>query len=85
MRVALVAAVLLLSSGTVEGQWLKYPTAGIPRLPDQLHFNPRAFMMAQPLSATVGNCGDVPLGIFRNPGFIRSLTEQEKKLRDIPV
>ena len=23
--------------------------------------------------------------IFRNPGFIRSLTEQEKKLRDLPV
>ena len=25
--------------------------------------------MAQPLSATVGNFGNVPLGIFRNPGF----------------
>ena len=23
--------------------------------------------------------------IFRNPGFIRSLTDQEKKLRDMPV
>ncbi len=23
--------------------------------------------------------------IFRNPGFIRSLTEQEKKLRDLPA
>jgi RNA polymerase-associated protein len=23
--------------------------------------------------------------IFRNPGFIRSLTEREKKLREIPV
>ena len=36
---------------------------------DQLHFNPRAFAMATPLSATVGNFGDVPLGILRNPGF----------------
>jgi hypothetical protein len=42
-----------------------------PNLPeeDQLHFNPRAFTMAQPLSATVGNFGDVPLGILRNPSF----------------
>ena len=42
-----------------------------PSLPeeDQLHFNPRAFTMAQPLSATVGNFGDVPLGILRNPAF----------------
>jgi hypothetical protein len=42
-----------------------------PDLPeeDQLHFNPRAFTMAQPLSATVGNFGNVPLGILRNPGF----------------
>jgi hypothetical protein len=42
-----------------------------PNLPeeDQLHFNPRAFAMARPLSATVGNFGDVPLGILRHPGF----------------
>jgi hypothetical protein len=42
-----------------------------PNLPeeDQLHFNPRAFTMAQPLSATVGNFGDVPLGILRHPSF----------------
>ncbi len=42
-----------------------------PNLPeeDQLHFNPRAFAMATPLSATVGNFGNVPLGILRNPGF----------------
>jgi hypothetical protein len=42
-----------------------------PNLPeeDQLHFNPRAFAMAQPLSPTVGNFGNVPLGILRNPGF----------------
>jgi hypothetical protein len=42
-----------------------------PNLPeeDQLHFNPLAFAMASPLSATVGNFGDVPLGILRNPGF----------------
>jgi hypothetical protein len=42
-----------------------------PSLPeeDQLHFNPRAFTMAQPLSATVGNFGNVPLGILRHPGF----------------
>jgi hypothetical protein len=36
---------------------------------DQMHFNPRAFTMAQPFSATVGNFGDVPDGILRNPGF----------------
>ena len=36
---------------------------------DQLHFNPRAFAMATPLSATVGNFGDVPRGIFRHPGW----------------
>ena len=23
--------------------------------------------------------------IFRNPGFVRSLTDQEKKLRDLPA
>jgi hypothetical protein len=42
-----------------------------PNLPeeDQLHFNPRAFTMAQPLSATVGNFGNVPLGILRHPGY----------------
>jgi hypothetical protein len=36
---------------------------------DQRHFNPRAFAMPQPLSATVGNFGDVPLGILRDPSF----------------
>lgn len=36
---------------------------------DQLHFNPRAFTMAQPLSPTVGNFGNVPLGILRHPGW----------------
>ena len=48
-----------------------FEVARDPNLPeeDQLHFNPRAFTMAQPLSATVGNFGDVPLGILRNPGF----------------
>jgi hypothetical protein len=34
-----------------------------------MHFNPRAFTMAQPLSPTVGNFGDVPLGILRHPGW----------------
>ena len=34
MRVALAAIVLLLSSDAVDGQWLNYPTPGIPRLPD---------------------------------------------------
>ena len=29
-----IAVALLLSSGIVHGQWLKYPTSGIPRLPD---------------------------------------------------
>jgi hypothetical protein len=37
--------------------------------PDQLHFNPAAFAMAQPLSATVGNFGDAPLGLFRHPSW----------------
>jgi hypothetical protein len=36
---------------------------------DQLHFNPGAFTMAQPLSATVGNFGNVPNGILRQPSF----------------
>jgi hypothetical protein len=36
---------------------------------DQLHFNPRAFAMASPLSATVGNFGNVPDGILRHPGW----------------
>ena len=42
-----------------------------PNLPeeDQLHFNPRAFTMAQPFSATVGNFGNVPDGILRNPSW----------------
>ena len=42
-----------------------------PNLPeeDQPHFNPRAFTMAQPLSDTVGNFGNVPNGILRNPGW----------------
>ena len=34
MRVAIVTIVSLLSSAAVHGQWVKYPTAGIPRLPD---------------------------------------------------
>jgi hypothetical protein len=46
----------------------------VPRDPnlaeeDQLHFNPRAFAMPQPLSATVGNFGNVPQGILRHPSF----------------
>jgi hypothetical protein len=36
---------------------------------DQMHFNPRAFTMAQPFSATVGNFGNTPDGILRNPGW----------------
>ncbi|MCC7042337.1 MAG: hypothetical protein IT183_00605, partial [Acidobacteria bacterium] len=42
-----------------------------PALPeeDQMHFNPRAFTMAQPISATQGNFGNVPDGILRNPGY----------------
>ena len=36
---------------------------------DQMHFNPRAFTMAQPLSATVGNFGNVPNGILRQPAW----------------
>ena len=35
--------------------------------PDQVHFNVAAFAMAQPLSATVGNFGNTPVGILRNP------------------
>jgi hypothetical protein len=42
-----------------------------PNLPeeDQPHFNPYAFTMAQPFSATVGNFGNVPDGILRNPSW----------------
>jgi len=36
---------------------------------DQLHFNPRAFAMATPLSATVGNFGNTPMGQLRNPSW----------------
>jgi hypothetical protein len=36
---------------------------------DQLHFNPRAFAMASPIGPMVGNCGNVPNGIFRHPGW----------------
>lgn len=34
MRIALAALALLLLPGAVDAQWLKYPTPGIPRLPD---------------------------------------------------
>jgi len=34
-----------------------------------LHFNPAAFAMAQPISATVGNFGNTPLGLLRNPSW----------------
>ncbi|MEO7274789.1 MAG: hypothetical protein ABIX28_09090, partial [Vicinamibacterales bacterium] len=42
-----------------------------PNLPeeDQPHVNPAAFRMPSPLSATVGNFGNVPIGILRNPGW----------------
>jgi hypothetical protein len=42
-----------------------------PDLPeeDQLHFNPAAFRMPVPLSSTVGNFGNVPIGILRHPGY----------------
>ncbi len=32
MRIAFFTVLLLLTSGTLHGQWLKYPTPGIPRL-----------------------------------------------------
>ena len=35
--------------------------------PDQVHFNVAAFAMAQPLSSTVGNFGNTPVGLLRNP------------------
>jgi hypothetical protein len=31
---ALAAVVLFLSSGSVDAQWVTFPTPGIPRLPD---------------------------------------------------
>jgi len=34
-----------------------------------LHFNPAAFAMAQPISSTVGNFGNAPLGLLRNPSW----------------
>ena len=34
-----------------------------------LHFNPAAFAMAQPISATIGNFGNTPLGLLRNPSW----------------
>lgn len=42
-----------------------------PNLPEdeQMHFNPRAFAMAQPFNSTEGNFGNVPNGILRHPGY----------------
>jgi len=34
---------------------------------DQVHFNTDAFVMASPLSSTVGNFGNTPVGILRHP------------------
>jgi outer membrane receptor protein involved in Fe transport len=34
---------------------------------DQYHYNVDAFAMAQPLSSTVGNFGNTPVRILRNP------------------
>jgi hypothetical protein len=34
-----------------------------------MHFNPAAFAMAAPVSATVGNFGNTPLGLLRNPSW----------------
>ena len=34
-----------------------------------LHFNPAAFAMATPISATVGNFGNTPMGQLRNPSW----------------
>jgi hypothetical protein len=36
---------------------------------DQYHFNIAAFAMASPLSPTVGNFGDMPLGLLRHPSW----------------
>ena len=36
---------------------------------EQLHFNPKAFAMAVPVSSTIGNFGNVPNGILRQPSF----------------
>jgi hypothetical protein len=34
-----------------------------------IHFNPAAFAMAAPISAAVGNFGNTPLGLLRNPSW----------------
>jgi hypothetical protein len=43
-----------------------------PNLPeeDQVHFNPAAFRMPVPYSSTLGNFGNVPIGILRQPGYL---------------
>ena len=43
------------------------PTTGDPLT--QLYYNPAAFAMASPVSATVGNFGNAPLGLLRNPSW----------------
>jgi hypothetical protein len=48
------------------------PYSGFERDPDpsaRVNFNLAAFAMAQPTSATVGNLGNTPIGILRNPSW----------------
>jgi len=48
-----------------------FDTTRDPNLPeeDQMHFNPAAFAMATPVSTTIGNFGDVPNGVLRQPSY----------------
>jgi hypothetical protein len=52
---------------------------------DQMHFNPLAFTMAQPFSATVGNFGNVPNGILRHPSWWNHDITFERRFRITPL
>lgn len=56
----------------VRCQMLSDPYSGVTALSDPataVLFNTAAFAMAQPLSATVGNFGNTPIGILRQPSW----------------
>jgi hypothetical protein len=53
---------------TGEPLYLDSQDMSLPR-DERLHFNPAAFAMATPFSATEGNFGNVPNGILRHPSF----------------
>jgi len=64
----------LTPGATFACEYTGEPVFGVARDPslpeeDQLHFNPAAFRMPVPTSSTVGNFGNVPIGILRQPSY----------------